>query len=89
VATSTIGDFLLRRIREAGVTHLFGVPTDFNLEFMPQIEDGDALTWVGAGNELNASYAADRYARLNGIAALVVTNGIGALSDQLWHSRGM
>ena len=37
---------------------------------MQQIEDGGALTWVGACNELNASYAADIYARLNGIAAL-------------------
>ena len=25
----TIGDFLLRRLREAGVGHLFGVPGDF------------------------------------------------------------
>src|SRR5262249_19924628 len=27
----TIGDFLLRRLREAGVRHLFGVPGDYNL----------------------------------------------------------
>lgn len=31
-------------------------------------------------NELNASYAADGYARLNGLGALLVTNGVGALS---------
>jgi indolepyruvate decarboxylase len=80
MATSTIGDFLLRRLREAGIAHLFGVPGDFNLEFMQQIEDGGTLTWVGTCNELNASYAADGYARLNGIAGLVVTNGVGALS---------
>jgi TPP-dependent 2-oxoacid decarboxylase len=78
--TSNIGDFLLRRLREAGIAHLFGVPGDFNLELMQQIEETDALTWVGTCNELNASYAADGYARLNGIAALVVTNGVGALS---------
>jgi TPP-dependent 2-oxoacid decarboxylase len=80
MATSTIGDFLLRRLREAGVKHLFGVPGDFNLEFMQQIEDGDIVEWVGTCNELNASYAADGYGRLNGIAGLVVTNGVGALS---------
>jgi indolepyruvate decarboxylase len=28
----TIGEFLLRRLREAGIGHLFGVPGDFNLE---------------------------------------------------------
>ena len=35
---------------------------------------------MGACNELNASYAADGYARLNGMAALIVTNAVGALS---------
>jgi indolepyruvate decarboxylase len=76
----TIGDFLLRRLKEAGVRHLFGVPGDFNLELLQQNEDGDYLQWVGTCSELNASYAADGYARLNGMGALTVTNAVGALS---------
>jgi len=76
----TVGDFLLRRIREAGVRHAFGVPGDYNLELLQQMEDSGTLTWMGACNELNASYAADGYARLNGLAALIVTNAVGALS---------
>jgi indolepyruvate decarboxylase len=76
----SVGEFLLRRIREAGITHAFGVPGDFNLELLQQLEDTGTLTWIGACNELNASYAADGYARLNGMAALIVTNGVGALS---------
>ena len=76
----TVGDFLLRRIREAGVGHAFGVPGDYNLELLQQMEDSGTLTWIGACNELNASYAADGYARLNGLAALIVTNAVGALS---------
>ena len=75
----TIGDFLLRRLEEAGVGHLFGVPGDFNLELLQQLEDTGTLTWVGTCNELNASYAADGYARLNGLAAFTVTNAVGAL----------
>src|SRR5271154_1011937 len=78
--TMTIGDFLLRRIREAGVEHAFGVPGDLNLEFLKQMEDSGVLKWIGTCNELNASYAADGYARLNGLAALIITNGVGALS---------
>src|ERR1700751_706209 len=78
--TMTVGDFLLRRLGEAGIGHLFGVPGDFNLELVQQIEDEDSLTWIGTCNELNASYAADGYARLTGLAALVVTHGVGALS---------
>jgi indolepyruvate decarboxylase len=75
----TIGEFLLRRLEEAGVGHLFGVPGDFNLELLQQLEDTGTLKWVGTCNELNASYAADGYARLNGLAALTVTNAVGAL----------
>jgi indolepyruvate decarboxylase len=76
----TIGDFLLRRLEEAGVRHLFGVPGDYNLELLQQLHDTGTLKWIGACSELNASYAADGYARLNGLGALLVTNGVGALS---------
>jgi indolepyruvate decarboxylase len=75
-----IGDFLLRRLREAGVRHLFGVPGDYNLGLLQQLQDAGALEWIGTCNELNASYAADGYARLNGLGALLVTNGVGPLS---------
>src|SRR5215470_16287652 len=78
-STMTVGDFLLRRLKEAGIGHLFGVPGDFNLELLQQNEDGGYLQWVGTCNELNASYAADGYARLNGMGALTVTNAVGAL----------
>ena len=54
-----IGDFLLRRLEEAGVRHLFGVPGDYNLELLQQLQDTGALKWIGTCSELNASYAAD------------------------------
>jgi indolepyruvate decarboxylase len=75
----TIGDFLLRRLEEAGVRHIFGVPGDFNLELLQQLQDAGTLKWVGTCNELNAAYAADGYARLNGFGALAVTNAVGAM----------
>jgi indolepyruvate decarboxylase len=34
-----VGDFLLRRLEEAGVRHLFGVPGDYNLELLQQLQD--------------------------------------------------
>jgi indolepyruvate decarboxylase len=76
----SIGNFLLRRLQEAGVRHIFGVPGDYNLELMQQLEDRGEPTWIGNCNELNASYATDAYARINGIGALSVTHGVGALS---------
>jgi thiamine pyrophosphate-dependent acetolactate synthase large subunit-like protein len=75
----TVGNFLLRRLKEAGIGHMFGVPGDFNLELLQQMEDGGYLKWVGTCNEMNASYAADGYARLNGMGAVAVTNAVGAL----------
>jgi len=75
-----IGEFLLRRLQEAGIGHVFGVPGDFNLELLQQLEDSTQLKWVGTCSELNASYAADGYARLNGMGAVTVTNAVGALS---------
>jgi indolepyruvate decarboxylase len=63
-----------------GVRHVFGVPGDYNLGFLDQIVNMEGLEWIGNCNELNAAYAADGYARVNGIAALVTTFGVGELS---------
>jgi indolepyruvate decarboxylase len=76
----TIGDFLLRRLREAGISHLFGVAGDYNIAFRLQMENRQEFMWVGNCNELNAAYAADGYARLHGLSGLVVTHGVGAWS---------
>jgi TPP-dependent 2-oxoacid decarboxylase len=76
----SIGNFLLRRLQEVGIRHIFGVPGDYNLELMQQLEDRGEPAWIGNCNELNASYATDAYARINGIGALIVTHGVGALS---------
>ena len=56
------------------------MPGDYNLELMQQLEDRGTPAWVGNCNELNASYATDAYPRINGIGALIVTHGVGALS---------
>ena len=76
----SIGNFLLRRLQEAGIRHIFGVPGDYNLGLMQQLEDRGEPAWIGNTNELNASYATDAYARINGIGAMAVTHGVGALS---------
>ncbi len=78
--TYTVGDYLLDRLAELGVTEVFGVPGDFNLEFLDHVESHETLRWVGNANELNAGYAADGYGRLRGMSALVTTFGVGELS---------
>lgn len=76
----TVGDYLLARLSEIGVAHLFGVPGDYNLQFLDRVIAHPTLAWVGCANELNAAYAADGYARCRGAAALLTTFGVGELS---------
>ncbi|MCA2499195.1 alpha-keto acid decarboxylase family protein [Staphylococcus xylosus] len=75
-----VGQYLMDCLSNVGVDKVFGVPGDFNLTFLDDIISRDDLEWVGNTNELNASYAADGYARLKGIAAMVTTFGVGELS---------
>jgi TPP-dependent 2-oxoacid decarboxylase len=75
----TISRYLLRRLYEVGIRHLFGVPGDYNLDFLDEVIKSP-IQWVGNCNELNAGYAADGYARLNGVGAALVTYGVGGLS---------
>lgn len=76
----TVADYLLDRFTEAGINHLFGVPGDYNLQFLDNVINNPTLAWVGCANELNAAYAADGYARCNGAAAVLTTFGVGELS---------
>lgn len=79
-----IGQFLNQRLSELGIDHIFGLPGDFNLSYLEQIEEDTSLEFIGNCNELNAAYAADGYARSNGVAALVTTYGVGFKCNQ-WH----
>jgi indolepyruvate decarboxylase len=77
----SIGNFLVRRVEQAGIRQIFGVPGDYKLELMQQLQERGEAACIGNCYELNASYATDAYARINGIGALVVTDGAGAMSD--------
>ncbi|PLB52924.1 pyruvate decarboxylase [Aspergillus steynii IBT 23096] len=75
----TIAEYLFQRLHQVGVRAVHGVPGDYNLaalDYLPKC----GLHWVGNCNELNAGYAADGYARVNGISALITTFGVGELS---------
>ncbi|WP_310773856.1 alpha-keto acid decarboxylase family protein [Mycobacterium sp. Z3061] len=76
----TVGDYLLDRLAELGISEIFGVPGDYNLAFLDHIVTHPTLRWVGNANELNAGYAADGYGRLRGLSAVVTTFGVGELS---------
>ncbi|MFA3779799.1 alpha-keto acid decarboxylase family protein [Yersinia sp. 1652 StPb PI] len=75
-----VADYLLDRLAQVGIRHLFGVPGDFNLLFLDRVISHPVIKWMGCANELNAAYAADGYARVMPAAALLTTVGVGELS---------
>jgi indolepyruvate decarboxylase len=79
-AATTVADYLLTRLSQAGVISVFGVPGDFNFPILDAIAARPALAWQGMATEQGAGYAADGYARLRGLGAVVTTFGVGELS---------
>src|ERR1700739_2636415 len=76
----TVIEHVLSRLKDLGVSKVFGVAGDFAFPIEDAIVALPGIDWVGCCNELNASYAADGYARIHGIAALNTTYGVGELS---------
>lgn len=76
----TVIDYLIQRLHEIGVDDIFGVPGDYNLSFLDDVEASEHVNWIGDCNELNAAYAADGYARKKGVGALITTFDVGELS---------
>jgi indolepyruvate decarboxylase len=76
----TVIHYVLSRLREIGVTDIFGVPGDFSFPINDAICLSPDVKWIGCCNELNAAYAADGYARVRGVGAVCTTYGVGELS---------
>jgi TPP-dependent 2-oxoacid decarboxylase len=74
-----IADYLVHRLQEIGIRKMFSVPGDYTLGLLDHFLPGP-IDIVGTCNELNAAYAADGYARVNGVGALCVTYCVGGLS---------
>jgi indolepyruvate decarboxylase len=64
---------------ELGARHVFGIPGDYVLAFYKLLENGP-LRLVGTATELGAGYAADAYARVNGLGVACVTYCVGGLN---------
>lgn len=77
---STVADYLVARLAELGVRHVFSVPGDYVFGFLDSLDASARIERIGTSNELVAGYAADGYARLNGVGAVAVTYGVGAFS---------
>jgi indolepyruvate decarboxylase len=75
----TVGQYLVDRLRQLGLEHLFSIAGDYSIGWLNGYVTPSSIEIVEEVNELNAGYAADGYARLKGIGALCVTYSAGAL----------
>lgn len=81
MSTYTVGQYLADRLHELGIDHLFAIPGDYCAEWVHKyVEKSPDIQRIGSTNEINAGYAADGYARMNGIGAVCVTYSVGAFS---------
>jgi TPP-dependent 2-oxoacid decarboxylase len=74
-----IGSFLIQRLYDYGVRHVFGVPGDFVLGFYQQLIQSNKLRVINTCDEQGAGFAADAYARINGLGVVCVTYCVGGL----------
>ena len=77
--TPTIGSAVIDRLHQLGVRHIFGIPGDYVLSLYQLIE-ASPIQHVGTTREDCAGFAADAYARINGIGAVCVTYCVGGLN---------
>ncbi|MFM7039382.1 MAG: alpha-keto acid decarboxylase family protein [Planctomycetaceae bacterium] len=77
--TLRLGEYLIQRLQDFGVRDVFGIPGDFVLQFYGMLEQSP-LRVIGTTSEACAGYAADGYARINGVGCVCVTYCVGGLS---------
>jgi TPP-dependent 2-oxoacid decarboxylase len=73
-----IGDYLIERLCKLGVRHVFGVPGDYVLGFYDRLQESP-LKIVNTCDEQAAGFAADAYARVQGLGAVCITYCVGGL----------
>ena len=78
LSTFSVGDYLINRLQECGVRHVFGVPGDYVLSFFKKLSESP-LQVINTCDEQGAGFAADAYARMSGLGVACVTYGVGGL----------
>ncbi|HBF32901.1 thiamine pyrophosphate-dependent enzyme [Rhizobium sp.] len=76
----TVADYLLTRLKQLNVTDVFQIPGDYVKHFTQALEHFDGINTIAGINELDATYAADAYARTRGLAAVSLQYGVSTFS---------
>lgn len=76
---TTVGRYLVKRLEEAGLRHVFGIPGDYVLSFYDLLV-ASKMKVIGTCTEAGAAFAADAYARVHGLGCVCVTYCVGGLN---------
>lgn len=78
-APLTVGSFLFDYLHQQGVRHAFGIPGDFALPTFRWL-DQSPIDLITLTHEPSVGFAADGYARVNGLGVAIVTYCVGGLN---------
>jgi TPP-dependent 2-oxoacid decarboxylase len=76
---NTVSSFLVQQLYDLGVRHVFGVPGDYVLGFYQYLNESKKLMIINTCDEQGAGFAADAYARINGLGVVCITYCVGGL----------
>jgi thiamine pyrophosphate-dependent acetolactate synthase large subunit-like protein len=63
----TVNEFLIERMENAGIKHVFGVTGEYISPFFRKLNNSPNISLVTTADEAGAAFAADAYARTSGI----------------------
>jgi len=76
----TVSNYILDRLKQLGLEHLFAVPGDYASIFLDTLDGDPDIARIPNINELGVGYATDGYGRFKGVAACSVQYGVGTFS---------
>ncbi|WP_028584588.1 alpha-keto acid decarboxylase family protein [Desulfogranum mediterraneum] len=76
---TNVGEYLITKLHQCGIRHMFGIPGDYVLGFYDLVEKNPLIELINTSDEQGAGFAADAYARISGLGAVCVTYGVGGL----------
>ena len=75
---ATTAEHLIERLENI-VKHVFTVPGDYILPFCGKLSESKKISLINCTDENHAGFAADGYARIQGVGCVCATWNVGAL----------
>jgi|694.fasta_scaffold00059_110 indolepyruvate decarboxylase len=76
---SLVSNFLIERLENIGVKHIFGVVGGHNNSFIENINNNSKIKFIANKDENSSGFAADIYARIQGTGCVCANYNAGAL----------